>query len=69
MIKLKLIDVFKYKFILKCSYNIKTRTDAFEVHAQFKVMKLQLSIQRNYKIFYFQVFPKGRGAIRTNSNI
>ena len=24
-------------------------------------MKLQLSIQRNYKIFYFQVFPKDRG--------
>ena len=34
---------------------------------QFGVMKLQLSIQRNYKIFYFQVFPKDRGAFRTHS--
>ena len=34
----------KYKFILKCSYNIKTRADAFEFH-------VPLSIQRNYKKF------------------
>ena len=33
----------------------KTRTDVFEFHTQFKVMKLQLSIQRNYKILYFNV--------------
>ena len=26
-------------------------------------MKLQLSFQRNYKIFYFQVFSKGRGVL------
>ena len=32
-------------------------------------MKLQLSIQRNYKIFYSPVFPKGRGVFRTQSNI
>ena len=40
---------------------LKTRADVFELHIQFKVMKLQLSIQRNYKIFYFQIFPKDRG--------
>ena len=34
---------------------------------QFEVMKLQLSIQRNYKIFYYQVFPKDRGVFRTHS--
>ena len=27
-------------------------------------MKLQLSIQRNYKIFYFQIFPKDKGVFR-----
>ena len=43
------------------------RTDVFELHVQFKVMKLRLSIQRNYKIFYFQVFPKD--PFRTHSNI
>ena len=45
------------------------RTDVFEVHVQFKVMKLQLNIQRNHKIFYFQVFPKDRGVIGTHSKI
>ena len=40
---------------------LKTRADVFELHIHFKVMKLQLSIQRNYKIFYFQIFPKDRG--------
>ena len=30
--------------------------NVFELHVQFKVMKLQLSIQRNYKIFCFLVF-------------
>ena len=33
-------------------------TDVFELRVQFKVTKLQLSIQRNYKIFCFPVFPK-----------
>ena len=59
----------KYQFIFKRSYNVKTRTDAFEFHVQYKVMKLQLSIQKNYKIFYFQVFPKDRVVFRTHSNI
>ena len=44
-------------------------TDVFELHFQFKVTKLQLSIQRNYKIFYFPVFPKKGGVFRTHSNI
>ena len=43
-------------------------TDAFELHTQFKVMKLQMIIQRNY-IFCFQVFPKDRGVFRSHSNI
>ena len=34
------------------------RTDVFELHVQFKGLKLQLSIQRNYKIFYLPVFSK-----------
>ena len=45
------------------------RTDSLELHVQFKVMKLQSSIQRYYKTFYFQVFPKDRGVFRTHSNI
>ena len=34
---------------------------------QFEVMKLQLSIQRNYEIFYYQVFPNNGGIFRTHS--
>ena len=45
------------------------RTDAFDLHVKFKVMKLRLSIQINYKIFYFPVFPKDRGVFRTHSEI
>ena len=39
--------------------------DVFEIHAHFKMIILKLEqmfwnyvIQRNYKIFYFQIFPK-----------
>ena len=67
MIILKLTDVFEIQVHYKViTYNINTRADAFELHIQFKVMKLQLSIQRNYKILYFQVFPKDRGVFRTH---
>ena len=38
----------------------KSRTDVFELYIQFKVIKLQLSVQRNYKVFCFQVFSKDR---------
>ena len=44
------------------------KTDVIEFYGQFKIMKLQLSIQRNCKVFCFQVFSKGRGAFRTQSN-
>ena len=45
------------------------REQIFDLHVKFKVMKLRLGIQINYKIFYFQVFPKDRGVFGTHSKI
>ena len=45
------------------------RTLFLREHLPWLPMKLQLTIQRNYKIFYFLVFPKGRSIFRNHSNI
>ena len=68
MIILKLTDVFEIHVHFKMII-LKRDQMFFDLHVQFKVMKLQLTIQRNYKIFYFQVFPKDRGIFRTHPNI
>ena len=60
MIILKLTGVFDH---------IRKKRDIFQLHVQYRVLKLQLSIQRNYNIFFFQVFLKDRSVFRTQSNI
>ena len=67
MIIVKLTDVFEIHVHFKII--ILKREQMFWIHVQYEVMKLQLSIQINYKIFCFQLFLKDRGVFKTHSNI
>ena len=62
MIILKLLGILEipvhFKMIISKQ---EEKVDVFELHFQFKVMKLQLSIQKNYQIFLFSsIFKRQR---------
>ena len=63
----KLTGVFEMHIHFKMI--ILKQEQIFKLHVQFEVMKLQLNIQINYKIFCFQLFPKDKGVFRTQSSI
>ena len=62
MIILKLLGILEipvhFKMIISKQ---EEKVDVFELRFQFKVMKLQLSIQKNYQIFLFSsIFKRQR---------